>query len=175
MQTLAFLLPVMTAAIRRLEERVESKAGDAGPEAIIVSPSRELAMQTVRVAHRLLPKEAQPLVQQAIGGANMRRQLEAIKRNRPLCVIGTPGRLADLSRQGCLRTHKTTAVVLDEVDQLLCHQFRDDLHRIMQHLGSKLPNGPQIVRPACSACPAVLASALSVVGHHLEVSSHRVV
>ena len=151
MQTLAFLLPVLTLAVRRLEGRVYSKAArdNFGPEAILIAPSRELAMQTLRVAQRLLPKDAWPLVQQAIGGANMRRQIEAIKAARPLVVVGTPGRLAELSRSGVLRTHKTSTVVLDEVDQLLCHQFRDDLLRLLQHLGTKLDGGRarQIVRP----------------------------
>lgn len=148
MQTLAFLLPVMTMAVRRLESRVAStgKSDDFGPEAIIIAPSRELAMQILRVAQQLLPQEAWPLVQQAIGGANMRRQLEAMKANKPLVVVGTPGRLAEHSRLGTLRTHHTAAVVLDEADQLLCQQFRDDMLRILAHCGKKLSDGPQAVR-----------------------------
>jgi superfamily II DNA/RNA helicase len=146
-QTLAFLLPLMSMAIARLEKRVFSKdiKDDFGPEVIIVAPSRELAMQIVHVAQELLPQEAWPLVQQAIGGANMRRQLESMKINKPLIVVGTPGRLAEHSRLGTLRTHCTAALVLDEVDQLLCPQFRNDLLRLLQHLGSKLPAGPQVV------------------------------
>jgi superfamily II DNA/RNA helicase len=149
-QTLAFLLPVMTMAVNRLEKRVKSDNGraggeDYGPEAIIITPSRELAMQIVRVAQSLMPQEAWPLVQQLIGGANIRRQLEAMKSNKPLLVVGTPGRLAEHSRMGSLRTHRTAAVVMDEVDQLLCQQFRDDMMRILSHAGCKLPDGPQLV------------------------------
>ena len=49
-------------------------------------------MQTVRVAQKLLPQEAaSAVVQQAIGGANPHRQAEALKMNRPLLVVGTPG------------------------------------------------------------------------------------
>ena len=51
----------------------------------------------------LVGKERKSIVQQAIGGANMARQVEQIKRNRPLVVVGTPGRVADLSRQGILK------------------------------------------------------------------------
>ena len=156
LQTLAFLLPVMTMAVKRLERRVVSRAArdDYGPEAVIVAPSRELAMQIVHVAQALLPQEAWPLVQQAIGGANMRRQLDSMKRNRPLLVVGTPGRLAEHSRLGTLRTHHTAAVVLDEVDQLLCSQFQADMLRVLQHLGSKLSDGPQLVRAHQRARPA---------------------
>ena len=144
----------MTMAISRLEKRVKQNAGgeDYGPEALIITPSRELAMQIVRVAQSLMPQEAWPLVQQLIGGANIRRQLESMRSNKPLLVVGTPGRMAEHSRMGALRTHRTAAVVLDEVDQLLCQQFRDDMLRILSHTGSKLPEGPQIVRPHPRSC-----------------------
>lgn len=55
-------------------------------------------MQICRVASSLLPPEGRSAVQQAIGGANMRRQAEAIAERQPLVVVGTPGRLADLMR-----------------------------------------------------------------------------
>ncbi len=42
-------------------------------------------------------------------------QAEAIKLNRPLLVVGTPGRLAEMSRMGVLQTHPTRVLVLDEV------------------------------------------------------------
>ncbi len=42
-------------------------------------------------------------------------QMEAIKQNKPLMVVGTPGRLAELSRSGALQTHPAGILVLDEV------------------------------------------------------------
>ena len=48
---------------------------DGCPQAVVVAPSRELAMQIVRVAQSLLPEEARATVQQAIGGANPARQV----------------------------------------------------------------------------------------------------
>ena len=160
----------MTNAVRRLEQRVFRKEArdDFGPEAIIVAPSRELAMQIVRVAQSLLPQEAWPLVQQAIGGANMRRQLDSMKKNKPVVVIGTPGRLAEHSRLGSLRTHRTTAIVLDEVDQLLCQQFRDDMLRVLRHVGSRLDHPPQVVRCRRVACGR--ASALVQAADHRRAS-----
>lgn len=143
-------------AVSRLEKRVQRNANeDFGPEAIIITPSRELAMQIVRVAQRLMPQEAWPLVQQLIGGANLRRQLESMKSNKPLLVVGTPGRMAEHSRIGSLRTHRTAAVVLDEVDQLLCQQFRDDMLRIMSHTGSKLDDGAQLVCSLSEPVPSI--------------------
>ena len=75
------MLPVLSLAIQRGEaellqlaaERRQHMAGSL--QAIVVAPSRELAMQIVRVGQSLLPPEARGCVQQAIGGANPYRQV----------------------------------------------------------------------------------------------------
>lgn len=84
MQTLAYLLPVLSLAIQRSEEEFvqlnrKGRLRDAGTlQALVVAPSRELAMQIVRVAQALLPTEARGCIQQAIGGANPVRQVWAV-------------------------------------------------------------------------------------------------
>lgn len=100
----------MTLSLRRAEaafaaQRAAAAAGRSLSEAdmysvqvLVVAPNQELAMQICRVAADLMPKEGRSAVQQAIGGANMRRQAEAIAEHQPLVVVGTPGRLADLVR-----------------------------------------------------------------------------
>lgn len=81
MQTLAYMLPVLSKALQNAEAEFEalSRKGQqhlAGSlQAIVVAPSRELAMQIVRVGQSLLPHEARGCVQQAIGGANIHRQV----------------------------------------------------------------------------------------------------
>ena len=80
-QTMAYLLPVLSKAIQRAEAEYESlsaagRAHQAGAlQALVVAPSRELAMQIVRVAQSLLPDRARGCVQQCIGGANPNRQV----------------------------------------------------------------------------------------------------
>ena len=164
-KTLAFLLPVLSEAIRRaeLEAEADIKQGKQprppSVQAVVVSPSRELAMQTVRVAQRLLPQEAaSAVVQQAIGGANPHRQAEALKANRPLLAVGTPGRLAELSRSGALQTHTTSFLVLDEADQLLAPQFREELTRLMEQTGKKCgaPGGRTTVLVSATMTPRVV-------------------
>ena len=111
-KTLAFLLPVLTAAVRAAEAEYEAcvaagRPKDAGSlQAVVVAPSRELAMQTVRVARSLLPPDAADCVAHAIGGANPHRQTEAIKRHSPLLVVGTPRlrSLAQVRAQACRDT-----------------------------------------------------------------------
>ena len=81
MQTLAYLLPVLSKAIQNAEAEFhalhkDGKGHQAGTlQALVVVPSRELAMQIVRVAQGLLPTNARATIQQCIGGANPHRQV----------------------------------------------------------------------------------------------------
>ena len=53
-----------------------------------------------------------------------------------MLVVGTPGRLAELSKEGVLQTHHTSMLVLDEADQLLAPHFRVELLRMLEHVGA---------------------------------------
>lgn len=105
-KTLAFLLPLL--------QRIDVKNGAI--QAVILSPTQELAMQIVRVAQTY----AEPLgirVQQLIGGAALKRQVEKLKL-RPQLVIGTPGRIHELLKLRKLKLHDVRQVVIDEADQV---------------------------------------------------------
>lgn len=161
-KTLSYLLPVMTRAIRRAEASWKSasrrtRADAAHVQAVIVTPNRELAMQIVRVAESLLSKDSKNLVQQCIGGANFVRQREALRFHRPVIVVGTPGRLAELSRDGALQSHNVNILVLDEADQLLAPQFREEMSRIAEHTGKKATDGRQTIVVSATLTPKVLA------------------
>ncbi|PRW51077.1 DEAD-box ATP-dependent RNA helicase mitochondrial [Chlorella sorokiniana] len=160
-KTLAYLLPALTLAVSRAEAEwataTRKTSGQAGTvQVIVVAPSRELAMQIVRVAQSLLPESARRGVQQAIGGANIWRQRDALKMLKPFMVVGTPGRLAELSRDGSLQSHKTGLLILDEVDQLLAPQFREEMVRICEHTGKKAPGGRQTLLVSATLTPRVL-------------------
>ena len=83
LQTLAYLLPTLSRAVQHAEAEFEAlqkegQAYSAGAlQALVVAPSRELAMQIVRVAQELLPPAAKHTVQQCIGGANPHRQVRS--------------------------------------------------------------------------------------------------
>ena len=117
-QTLAYLLPALT---RALHERHQQQASGASREqqhavqVLVVAPSQELAMQILRVAQGVLPAAQRHLAQHAIGGANPKRQHEALRRHRPLLVVGTPGRILELIESGGLRPRQCPLLVLDEV------------------------------------------------------------
>ncbi|QHN87086.1 DEAD-box ATP-dependent RNA helicase 47 [Arachis hypogaea] len=113
-KTLAYLLPILSS-IGPLMNKVSKSAsggdsgGKMGIEAVVVAPSRELGMQIE----------------------------EALKKNKPAIVVGTPGRIAELSAAGKLRTHGCRYLVLDEVDELLSFNFWEDMHRILEHVGRR--------------------------------------
>ncbi|KAG8374881.1 hypothetical protein BUALT_Bualt10G0041600 [Buddleja alternifolia] len=134
-KTLAYLLPILSE-VGPLKMNNEPR-NKMDIEAVIVAPSRELGMQIVREVEKLLGPADKRLVQQLVGGANRSRQEEALKKNKPVIVVGTPGRIAEISASGKLHTHGCQFLVLDEVDELLAFNFREDIHRILEHVGRR--------------------------------------
>eukprot|EP00798_Chlamydomonas_sp_ICE-L_P014791 gene14791-20841_t len=155
-KTLAFLLPVITMALRRAE-KLYSEKKVVPLQAVIVAPGQELAMQITRVAHAIFPDEGRKMVQQCIGGANPHRQIEALRANKPILVVGTPGRLADFVRNGKLKLHKCPVLVMDEADQLLAPNFAEDMAHITDHCGKRLDFPRQTVLVSATLTQSVLA------------------
>ncbi|ESW21094.1 hypothetical protein PHAVU_005G041200 [Phaseolus vulgaris] len=144
-KTLAYLLPILSVVgpLRgKGDDDGDENGKNLGIEAVIVAPSRELGMQIVREFEKVLGMDKKRAVQQLVGGANRTRQEEALKKNKPAIVVGTPGRIAELSASGKLRTHGCRYLVLDEVDELLSFNFREDMHRILEHVGRKSSADP---------------------------------
>ncbi|KAD5508294.1 hypothetical protein R6Q59_031110 [Mikania micrantha] len=139
-KTLAYVLPILSEVGPLIDNKESGKKADI--EAVIIAPSRELGMQIVREIEKLLGPENKKFVQQLVGGANKSRQEEALRKNKPVIVVGTPGRVAEISSAGKLHTHGCRYLVLDEIDQLLSFNFREDMHRIVEHVGKKPNSGP---------------------------------
>lgn len=139
-KTLAYVLPILSE-IGPFKNRVSNYNEEPGKkkeiEAVIVAPSRELGMQIVREVEKILGPANRKVVQQLVGGANRSRQEEALKKNKPAIVVGTPGRIAEISAAGKLHTHGCSFLILDEVDELLSFNFREDMHRILEHVGRR--------------------------------------
>ena len=134
-KTMAYLLPVIARIVKERDLPASERSTDV--QCLVVVPSQELAMQIVRQMERVLGDFGRSVTQQCIGGANVRRQEEAIRKKKPLVVVGTPGRLAELSRTGILRTHGVKCLVVDEADDLLASNFRRDMARITDHTRGK--------------------------------------
>ncbi|MBM3259298.1 MAG: DEAD/DEAH box helicase [Candidatus Sericytochromatia bacterium] len=123
-KTLAFLLPLM----ERLGAR-DPEVPPPGPLMLVVTPTRELAMQVGRVAVRV----ARPMDRRVAiltGGTPYGDQFRALRSGAEL-VVGTPGRLVDHLERGSLDLSGCVAVVLDEADEMLDMGFAEDLEKIL--------------------------------------------
>jgi len=107
-------------------------------QAVIVSPTRELASQTSRVISTLGSMMSPPLrVLTAFGGVSTGKSNESVSFLKviphPHVVCGCPGRIFEMLRKGTLRPDKLVIVVLDEADELLSRGFKDQMYSIFQH------------------------------------------
>ncbi|WP_343281997.1 DEAD/DEAH box helicase [Micrococcus sp. 2A] len=137
-KTLGFGLPALQRAIGPGEpgwDRLEA-AGTAGaPQALIVAPTRELAVQ---VAGDLVFAASKRPVRIATiyGGRAYEPQIEELQRGVEV-VVGTPGRLIDLLRQKHLRLDHVNTVVLDEADEMLDLGFLPDVETLLSAVPGK--------------------------------------
>ncbi|WP_242395635.1 DEAD/DEAH box helicase [Anaeromyxobacter oryzisoli] len=104
--------------------------GPAGvPQALVVAPTRELALQVQRELAWLLADTGATVVA-CVGGMDARREARALSHGAHL-VVGTPGRLLDHHRRGALDLSALVALVLDEADEMLDMGFRDELEALL--------------------------------------------
>lgn len=120
-KTAAFLIPL-----------IERMAQDNEEGALIVVPTRELAVQIAdefsKLAHNLRLG-----MMLCVGGTSIGAQIQGLKRN-PHVVVGTPGRLKDLINRGFINTEMFTNIVLDEVDRMLDIGFINDIKFLIAQL-----------------------------------------
>lgn len=99
------------------------------PAALIVAPTRELALQvTKELAWLYAPAGGR--IASCIGGVDIRDERRALERGVHF-VVGTPGRLVDHIRRGSLNLSDLQAVVLDEADEMMDMGFREELEHIL--------------------------------------------
>ncbi|MFC1480405.1 DEAD/DEAH box helicase [Candidatus Omnitrophota bacterium] len=122
-KTLAFAIPIV--------QRLSRGSG----KCLILVPTRELALQVNETFLKIAPGFGIKSVV-IIGGAPMRSQLQALKKN-PRIMIATPGRLVDHMRQKTMRLHEVTILVLDEADRMLDMGFKPDIERILKFVPKK--------------------------------------
>ncbi|MBL9152256.1 MAG: DEAD/DEAH box helicase [Verrucomicrobiales bacterium] len=120
-KTAAFGLPMLQAIdVSRRET-----------QALIVCPTRELAVQVCEQVHILGSGYGEDLIVAPVyGGASMERQFKLLARGAQI-VVGTPGRLLDLWSRKALVLSRIRMVVLDEADRMLDMGFRDDMEELL--------------------------------------------
>jgi ATP-dependent RNA helicase DeaD len=121
-KTAAFAIPIL--------ERLEPHKGKAGPQAIVLVPTRELAVQ-VRDEVAKLAAGRRVHVVAVYGGKPIRKQTEQLRLGAEI-VIGTPGRVLDLMERGTLNLSGVRIAVLDEADRMLDIGFRPDIEKVLR-------------------------------------------
>jgi ATP-dependent RNA helicase DeaD len=114
------------------EGLIEPRGGErpAGPEILIITPTRELAAQVRMELGWLFADVAGVTLEVVTGGTPVGPERRRLARG-PRILVGTPGRLGDHLRSGALVGSAVTHVVLDEADQMLDMGFRDELEAIL--------------------------------------------
>jgi ATP-dependent RNA helicase DeaD len=121
-KTLAFALPLVQRLVMPAKQ----------PQALVITPTRELALQVTAMLTPLTESRGVNIVT-VYGGVPYPPQLQAIKRGVGV-VVGTPGRLIDLLRRGDLDLTQVHIVTLDEADEMLRMGFIDDVKRLLGYV-----------------------------------------
>ena len=116
-KTFAFLLPIL-----------QNLSPENKLQAIILSPTRELAQQTDKEAHKLIPSSKTVLL---YGGVSITPQIDKLDRGAQIAVA-TPGRVLDHMERGTIDFSNIRFVVLDEADRMLDMGFIDDVEKILR-------------------------------------------
>ncbi len=121
-KTAAFAIPIL--------ERFDPHKKKGDPQALILVPTRELAVQVREEVLKLAHGRRVHCVA-LYGGKPIRSQIEKLERGAEI-VVGTPGRVLDHLGRGTLKLENLTIVVLDEADRMLDIGFRPDIEKILR-------------------------------------------
>ncbi len=118
---------------------------------LVVSPTRELAMQIATELERFSEGVKGLEVLAVYGGAPIVNQLRSLKRNQPHILVATPGRLLDLLKRKAVAIDEVETVILDEADEMLNMGFKEDVHEILTYTGAE----PKIWMFSATMPPAI--------------------
>jgi len=123
-KTLAFLLPMMNNMF----------PNNSGIQGVIISPTRELAIQISEEAQKINCNKINILT--IYGGKEYSKQLKEARGSVDL-IIATPGRLVDFIKQGLIKLNTLKTLVLDEVDQILLMGFQKEVEVVLNESNKK--------------------------------------
>jgi ATP-dependent RNA helicase DeaD len=150
-KTAAFALPLLDRLTRHKAERGKARA-------LVLVPTRELAMQVAEALHKYA-KGTNLSVVPLYGGAPMDHQIRALRRGAEV-IVATPGRALDHLRRTTLDLSSVEVLVLDEADEMLDMGFAEDIDAIIE----QTPDTRQTALFAATFAPRIL----SIAGRHLK-------
>jgi len=158
-KTAAFALPIL-----QLIESKKTQATQKGIKALVLAPTRELALQIsesfndyskfLRISHTTV-----------FGGVSQNKQVQDLQRGVDI-LIATPGRLLDLMNQGFVKLNYIEFFVLDEADRMLDMGFINDIKKVI----TKLPAKKQTLFFSATAAPDIMKLANTLLKDPVSVS-----
>jgi ATP-dependent RNA helicase RhlE len=159
-KTAAFSLPILQI----LGERRSKRPKDKAIRALILTPTRELALQideSFRAYGRHLPLRSAVV----LGGVNASTQIKALRKH-PDILVATPGRFLDLYGQGHIRLDDVEMLILDEADRMLDMGFIHDVRKIV----AKVPSDRQTMLFSATLPEAIIRLASSMLKDPVRIS-----
>lgn len=121
-KTLAFLLPIV--------ERIDTSKKEL--QAIILTPTHELAMQIYKVCQSLAKNSDVPFrTASIIGEVNITRQIEKLK-EKPHIIVGSPLRILELIKKGKIHAHTVKTIVIDEADKMMSQNHIESVKAVIK-------------------------------------------
>jgi superfamily II DNA/RNA helicase len=172
-KTFAYLLPVL----RQILPKVNPAGIDGnpapplpGPAFMVCAPTLELCSQIKNEIEFLLPNGVN--VALLIGSVNLNRQIETLKKNKPLIVVGNPGRLLLLAGEGRLKFSSLRFLVFDEADRLTADDCREETRSLVRIIAEERQfrqsrNPGENVPMTVAACSATVSDKIKDALHPL--------
>lgn len=156
-KTLAYLLPLLA----------NIDAESIQLQTVILASSRELVMQ---IHQEIIKWTAQTNIRSAsfIGGANLKRQLEKLKK-KPHIIVGTPGKVQELLQQKKLKMHAVKTIVLDEGDTLIVPEHFDTIAGIVKSTMKER----QVVLFSATVTPNIMEALAQLMDNPIDISIKR--
>ena len=128
-KTLGFGVPLLHRVVAPGEPGYDELPAPGKPQALVIVPTRELAVQVAKDLEAASTKRSVRIVQ-LYGGRAYEPQVKALEQGVEV-VVGTPGRMIDLLKQGFLDLTRAQCVVLDEADEMLDLGFLPDVEKLL--------------------------------------------
>ena len=120
-----------------MPQHILNRVADDGPLALVIGPTRELAIQIYGEFQKLLSRQSQIKACVVVGGQNITQQAQQIREGVHI-VVGTPGRINDCIEMAYLVLNQCCYIVLDEADRMIDMGFAPQIKNILDAMGGML-------------------------------------
>ncbi|WP_396135264.1 MULTISPECIES: DEAD/DEAH box helicase [unclassified Aeromicrobium] len=162
-KTLAFAIPVIQRTVAPHDADYDQLAAPGKPQALVVAPTRELALQVANDFKTASDKRGTRNIT-IYGGVPYEGQLDALEKGVDI-VVGTPGRILDLANRGALDLSHVKSLVLDEADEMLDLGFLPDVESIL----AKTPETRQTMLFSATMPGAIVSLARKHMRHPMNI------